>query len=158
MYLYTFLKAVSDSMATRVSVVSPLLIDTRSNHRPLSTSSQSSDQHKSADRKKLLVTLSSLSPNGHQAPQAGSNRGNKVRTSLNVKPASSSEQKFTDGKGFLHYAVSATDQQEEELKSQDDTVSCASSFKMDSDVLSLENAEFSLQTYNNNYLAQRQSD
>lgn len=140
-------------MATRVSVVPPLQVYTGSDQRrPSSTNSLSTDQPKSTD-KKLLVTLSSLSSKKQQTPHSGSNQASEVPQS-----AKSSERKFTDGKGFLHYAVSSGEQEEDRQMSQEDTISCASSFKMDSDVLSLENAEFSLQSYNNNYLSQQQND
>ena len=75
--------------------------------------------------------------------------------------APDTQDKFTDGKGFLHY-VQPVDHSEDErdalVRYHDDNISTASSFKMDSDILSLENAEYALQSYNNHYIQQLAND
>lgn len=59
--------------------------------------------------------------------------------------------KFTDGKGFLHYAMPTKDETIT-TKEQWDNVSEVSSFRMDSDILSLDNAEYTMQSYNAGYI------
>lgn len=68
--------------------------------------------------------------------------------------------KFTDGKGFLHYAqpIEMTEAEKNSARHQDDNVSTASSFKMDADILSLENAEYAMQMYNCQYVPQIRTD
>ncbi|XP_067938232.1 receptor-type tyrosine-protein phosphatase mu-like isoform X2 [Watersipora subatra] len=63
-------------------------------------------------------------------------------------------KKFTDGKGFLHYAqpVELDMEDADSQRYQEDNLSTASSFKMDSDVLSLDNAEFGAQLFNSQYM------
>lgn len=89
---------------------------------------------------------SSSPPVSHHTSQNGS--ACKMSTKYQ-STANGIQNKYTDGKGFLHYAMPISEY-EDETQAQDDNISCASSFKMDSDILSLENAEFALQTYNNN--------
>jgi len=70
--------------------------------------------------------------------------------------AESLTRKFTDGKGFLHYnqPIQQSDIVDEQIGNEDN-ISTTSSFRMDSDILSLENAEFVLQSsYNNHYIQQ----
>lgn len=71
----------------------------------------------------------------------------------------SPKQKFTEGKGFLHYAqrIDHTDESDDDphVRNNDDNISTTSSFKMDSDILSLENAQFA---YSYQYSQQLEND
>jgi len=71
--------------------------------------------------------------------------------SLDEEPG---EDKFTTGKGFLHYAMPIKEKAGQ-VRNEQDNLSDVSSFRMDSDILSLDNAEFAMQSYNNNFYNQK---
>lgn len=139
----------NNSATETVSVSSRPSLGKTSTGPPSSSKTSSQMSGLPSTRTSMLASdsLSSRAPsslmNGHVPPT--------------VKPE---KQKFTDGKGFLHYAqpIEITEEEKSLARYHDDNISTASSFKMDSDILSLENAEFALQSYNNMYIQQLAND
>lgn len=147
------LLAAHSSMTETVSVSSRPSISKTSTGPP---SSQMSGLPSSS----LPSTRTSMLPSSDQSHRSRT-PSSLMNGHSSHNDSDSQQEKFTDGKGFLHY-VQPVDHTEEEKDSlvryHDDNISTASSFKMDSDILSLENAEYALQSYNQHYIQQLAND